>query len=76
MTTNIHQTNAFVNFIVGTHVKDFQVLINDPEVFYAIPGKFERSGVKTITSWPIFVTVILNEGQHKKVLPPISGGQS
>ena len=72
----ICNSTAFVNFVEGTHVKDFQVLIDDPEVFNALPGKFERSGVKTITSWPIFVTVFLNEGQNKKVTSPVSGGQS
>ena len=72
----ICNSTAFVNFVEGTHVKDFQVLIDDPEVFYALPGKFERLGVKTISSWPIFVTVILNEGQHKTETSPVSGGQS
>ena len=76
MTTNIHQTNALVNYVEGTHIKDFQVLIDDPEVFNALPGKFERSGVKTISSWPIFVTVILTESQNKKVTSPAPGGQS
>ena len=72
----ICNSTAFVNFVEGTHVKDFQVLIDDPEVFNALPGKFERLGVKTISSWPIFVTVILNEGQHKTETSPVSGGQS
>ena len=76
MTTNNRNSTAFVTYIEGKHIKDFQVLINDPEVFYALPGKFERSGVKTITSWPIFVTVILNEGQNKTETSPVSGGQS
>ena len=72
----ICNSTAFVNFLEGTHMKDFQVLIDDPEVFYALPGKFERHGVKTISSWPIFVTAILNDGQNKKVTSPVSGGQS
>ena len=76
MTTNIHQTKASVNYIEGKHIKDFQVLIDDPEVFNALPGKFERLGVKTISSWPIFVTVILNDGQNKDVTSPVPGGQS
>ena len=76
MTTNIHQTNALVNYIEGKHIKDFQVLIDDPEVFYALPGKIERLGVKTISSWPIFVTAILNDGQHKTETSPVSGGKS
>lgn len=76
MTTNIHQSNALVNYIEGKHIKDFQVLIDDPEVYYSLPGKIERLGVKTISSWPIFVTVILNEGQNKKVTSPVSGGPS
>ena len=76
MTTNNRNSTAFVNYIEGKHIKDFQVLIDDPEFFNALPGKFERSGVKTITSWPIFVTVILNEGQNEKVTSPVSGGQS
>ena len=72
----ICNSTAFVNFVEGTHMKDFQVLIDDPEVFNALPGKFERSGVKTITSWPIFVTAILNEGQRKTETSLVSGGQS
>ena len=72
----ICNSTAFVNFIEGTHMKDYQVLIDDPEVFYALPGKFERSGVKTITSWPIFVTVILNDGQNKTETSAVSGGKS
>ena len=76
MTTNNRNSTAFVTYIEGKHIKDFQVLIDDPGVFYSLPGKFERLGVKTISSWPIFVTVILNEGQHKTETSPVSGGQS
>ena len=67
MHTNNRNSTAFVNYVQGTHIKDLQVLINDPEVFYAIPGKFERQGVKTISSWPIFVTVILNDVHYEDV---------
>ena len=42
MTTNNRNSTAFVNYIEGKHIKDFQVLIDDPEIFYALPGKFER----------------------------------
>ena len=72
----ICNSTAFVNSVEGTHVKDFQVLIDDPEVFYALPGKLERLGVKTISSWPIFVTAILNDGQNKTETSAVSGGKS
>ena len=76
MNTNNRNSTAFVNYIEVKHIKDFQVLIDDPQVFYSLPGKFERLGVKTISSWPIFVTVILNDGENKKVTSPVSGGKS
>ena len=63
MSTQIRKSNAFVTFISGDHLKDIQILINDRELFNSLPGKFERHGIKTLASSPMFVTAVLNEGQ-------------
>ena len=84
MSTHIHTSTALLTFVDGEHIQDLQILINDREVFNALPGKFERHGIKTLASWPIFVTVVLNESQTKGVSrtnqPPataaVSGGLS
>ena len=84
MSTHIHTSTALLTFVDGETIQDLQILINDREVFNALPGKFERHGIKTLASWPIFVTVVLNEGLAKGVSrtsqPPataaVSGGLS
>ena len=84
MSTHISKSTALLTFIDGEHIQDLQILIDDREVFNALPGKFERHGIKTLASWPIFVTAVLNEGQFEavsKTLQPtvatsISGGVS
>jgi hypothetical protein len=60
MTAQFHRSPALVTFHQGEHIQDVQILIDDPEVFNLLPGKHERYGIKTITSTPIFVTVVLN----------------
>ena len=84
MTTCIRKSTALLTFIDGEHIQDLQILIDDQEVFNALPGKFERHGIKTLASWPIFVTAVLNEGQFNEVsknlqptvTAPVSGGIS
>ncbi len=63
MSTTISKSTAFVTFISGDHLKDIQILIDDRELFNSLPGKFERHGIKTLASSPMFVTAVLNEGQ-------------
>jgi len=65
MSTHIFNSTAFLNFINGEHIKDFQVIIDDEETFNALPGKYERHGIKTLSDWPIFVTAVLNEATDK-----------
>jgi len=61
MGTKIQQSNATITYIKGDHIQDLQILIDDYEIFSILPGKHERQGIKTITNWPIFVTVIWRE---------------
>ncbi len=63
MSTQIRKSTALVTFISSDHLKDIQILIDDRELFNSLPGKFERHGIKTLASSPMFVTAILNEGQ-------------
>jgi hypothetical protein len=50
-----------VTFIQGTHLQDVQILIDNEQLYNRLPGKLERHGIKTLASWPLFVTAILNE---------------
>ena len=61
MDTHILKSYARLSYIQGTYIRDLVVVIDDPAVFNALPGKHERSGIKTIASWPIFVTAVLSE---------------
>ena len=65
MSTHIFSSTAFLNFINGERIKDLQVIIDDVETFNALPGKYERHGIKTLSSWPIFVPAVLNEAADK-----------
>ena len=84
MNTHIRKSTALLTFIEGEHIQDLQILIDDRDVFNALPGKFERHGIKTLASWPIFITAVLNEGQfeasskskQRTVKVPVSGGIS
>ena len=66
MSTTIRNSFALITFVNGDHIQDVQLLIDDRELYNALPGKSERHGIKTLTSWPIFVTAILNETQPKR----------
>lgn len=66
MSTTISNSSALITFVNGDHIQDVQLLIDNRELYNALPGKFERHGIKTLTSWPIFVTAILNETQPKR----------
>ena len=61
MTQQFYKSTAQVVYLLGEHLQDFQVLIDDPQLYNLLPGKYERHGIKTLASWPIFVTAILNE---------------
>ena len=81
MSTTIQKSRAFLTYVVSEHIQDLQILIDDVEVFLSLPGKLERQGIKTLASWPIFVTAVLNEGQFEAVSKTpqpmhISGGSS
>lgn len=60
MKTRIVSSTAYIAYQEGIYLKDLMIVIDDPLVFNALPGQFERRGVKTLTSWPLFVTVVLN----------------
>ncbi len=61
MPTQILKSSALVVFVQGENIQDVQLLIDNRELYNRLPGKFERHGVKTLASWPFFVTAILNE---------------
>ena len=61
MPTQILKSSALVVYYQGEHIQDVRILIDDRELYNRLPGKFERHGVKTLSSWPFFVTAILNE---------------
>ena len=65
MSKQILKSTAILAYVYGEHIKDVQILIDDRQVFNALPGKHERYGIKTLASWPFFVTAILNEQQPK-----------
>jgi hypothetical protein len=58
MTTIVIKSTASVSFIRGIYYQDLQLVIDDYEFFCSLPGKFERHGIKTIATWPVFVTLI------------------
>jgi DNA repair protein RadC len=66
MSTTIYQSTAILMFINGDHIRDLQILVNDRQIFNTLPGKFERHGIKTLASYPIFVTAILNDTQPEE----------
>ena len=57
------QSTALVQFIQGEHIQDVQILIDNRELFNKLPGKSERKGVKSLASWPFFITAIFNDSQ-------------
>ena len=71
MTTQILTSPAFLTFINSGDLKDVQILIDDRQTFNALPGKFERHGIKTLASWPIFVTAVLNEARSETETEPL-----
>jgi DNA repair protein RadC len=66
MSTTIYQSSALVMFVQGEHIQDMQILIDNRELYNKLPGKLERHGIKTLASWPIFVTAVLNETQAEE----------
>lgn len=61
MVDQILKSKAFVLFIERGDLQDVQILIDNRVLYNNLPGKFERHGIKTLASWPFFVTAILNE---------------
>ena len=78
MNKKIHKSTAFLAYIDAENIQDVQILIDDRQVFNALPGKHERYGIKTLATWPIFVTAILNEQQPKAASADLQrlGGQT
>jgi len=70
MDKQIQKSNAQLAYIQGTYIRDPLVVIDDPTVFNALPGKHEWYGIKTIASWPIFVTALLGECYPLRVGEP------
>ena len=58
MTTKVIKSTASVSFIRGIYYQDLQLVTDDYEFFSSLPGKLERKGIKTVASWPVFVTLI------------------
>jgi len=61
MSAQILKSNAFLTCVKGEYIQDVQIIVDDRQTFNALPGKHERHGIKTLSSWPIFVTAVLNE---------------
>ena len=61
MTNKILKSSASIAYVEGDNLIDVQILIDDRQLFNALPGKYERYGIKTLASWPFFVTAVLNE---------------
>ena len=58
MNTKVIKPTASISFVRGMYIQDLQLVIDDYEFFCSLPGKFERHGIKTIATWPVFVTLI------------------
>ena len=65
MTTEVIKSTASISFIRGSNIQDLQLMIDDYEFFCSLPGKFERKGIKTIATWPVFVTLIYQKERTK-----------
>lgn len=63
MTTQTLKSNALVFLVRGEQILDVQIVIDDRELFNHLPGKSERRFVKSLSSWPFFVTAIWNDSQ-------------
>jgi DNA repair protein RadC len=59
MPKQIYQSNAYLSFHQGENLQDLQILIEDPALFAALPGKLEYQDAKTLISEPFFLTAIL-----------------
>ena len=70
MTTKVIKSTASVSFIKGIYYQDLQLVTDDYEFFCSLPGKLERKGIKTISSWPIFVTLICIEHNKEYLSSP------
>ena len=70
MTTKVIKSTASVSFIRGIYYQDLQLVTNNYEFFCSLPGKFERKGIKTIASWPVFVTVICIDHNNENLKGP------
>ena len=70
MTAEVLKSNALVVFVRSKLIQDVQILIDDRQAFNALPGKYERQGVKTLTTWPVYVTAVLKADAQDE------GGQS
>jgi DNA repair protein RadC len=66
MTNQTLKSNAVIILVRGEHILDVQILIDDRELFNRLPGKSERRGVKSLASWPFFVTAIMNVAQPEE----------
>ena len=60
MSTIVQQSTALISLVQGQHLQDVMLLIDNQELYNALPGKLERVGIKTLASWPIFVTAVMN----------------
>lgn len=60
------KSNALVFLVRGEHIQDVQILIDDRELFNHLPGKSERRGVKSLASFPFFITAIFNEQTEER----------
>ena len=70
MTTEVIKSTASISFVSGIYYQDLQLVTDDHDFFCSLPGKFERHGIKTIASWPVFVTLICTELNEETLHSP------
>ena len=61
MPAKVLKSTANVTFIQSKLIQDVQIVIDNRDLYNSLPGKLERHGIKTLTTWPVFVTAVLNE---------------
>jgi hypothetical protein len=66
MSNQTLKSTALVFLVRGEHILDVQILIDDRELFNLLPDKSERRGVKSLTSFPFFITAIFNEQTEER----------
>lgn len=60
----ILQSNALVNFVQGSYITDIQIVLESHELYDSLPGRMVAEGVKALSTYPYFITVVWNNNQQ------------